>query len=135
MDTLGNQMSHIPIRILFAVAAVYDFGVGLVFLVCGPALFEWANIPAPTHWAYVQFASLMLMIFGLMFAAVAVDPVAQRALIRYGLLLKLSYCGLVGYYWITSEVPMLFKPFALIDALMYILFLVSYLKLGKRISD
>ena len=74
----------------------------------------------------------MLMIFGLMFAAVAYDPVSQRNLIRYGLLLKLSYCGLVGYYCLTSIVPSLFRICAIADAIFYVLFLVSYLKLGKR---
>lgn len=125
-------MSLFQIRIVFAVAAVYDFLIGLVFLAAGPWLFEQSGIPAPNHWGYIQFAALMLMIFGLMFVAVAVDPVGQRNLIRYGLLLKLSYCGLVGYYWATSGAPTLFKPFVVIDAVMYVLFLVSYLKLGSK---
>jgi hypothetical protein len=125
-------MSLFQIRIVFAFAAVYDFLIGLVFLAAGPWLFELSSIPAPNHWGYIQFAALMLMIFGLMFGAVAVDPVGQRNLIRYGLLLKLSYCGLVGYYWATSGAPTLFKPFVIMDAIMYVLFLVSYLKLGTK---
>jgi hypothetical protein len=125
-------MSLFLIRLIFVVAALSDFLFGFGFLVAGPAIFEWAGIPAPNHWGTIQFAALMLMIFGLMFAAVAYDPVSQRNLIRYGLLLKLSYCGLVVYYWVTSEVPMLFRGFAIVDAILYVLFLVSYLKLGKR---
>ncbi len=124
-------MSLFQIRLTFVVAALYDFVIGLVFLVAGPTLFEWAGIPAPNHWGYIQFAALMLMIFGLMFVAVAVDPLGQRNLIRYGLLLKLSYCGMVGYYWATSGAPTLFKVFAVTDGLMYGLFLAAYLKLGK----
>jgi hypothetical protein len=120
------------IRIIFAIAAAYDFLIGLAFLVAGPLIFERAGIPAPNHWGYIQFAALMLMIFGLMFVAITIDPRGQRSLMRYGLLLKLSYCGLVGYYWMTTDVPMLFKPFAIIDAIMYVLFLASYLHLGKR---
>ena len=127
-------MSLFPIRLIFVVAALSDFLLGLGFLAAGPAIFDWAGIPAPNHWGPLQFAALMLMIFGLMFAAVVFDPVSQRNLIRYGLLLKLSFCGLVAYYWITSEVPMLFRICAIWDAILYVLFLVSYLKLGKRNS-
>ncbi len=125
-------MSHFQIRLIFVVAALSDILFGLGFLVAGPAIFEWAGIPAPNHWGSIQFAALMLMIFGLMFAAVAYDPVSQRNLIRYGLLLKLSYCGLVGYYCVISIVPSLFRICAIADAIFYVLFLVSYLKLGKR---
>ena len=124
-------MTVLQMRLLFLVAALYDFLIGLVFLTKGPSLFEWSGIPEPNHWGYVQFAALMLMIFGLMFVAVVVDPIGQRNLIRYGLLLKLSYCGLAIFYWTTSGLPNLFKPFVFIDAVMYGLFLASYLKLGK----
>ena len=124
-------MSIVNIRIVFAISAIYDVLFGLVFLFAGPALFEWSAIPAPNHWGYIQFAALMLVIFGLMFAAVAVDPIGQRNLIRYGLLLKLSYCGLATYYWYAAELPTLFKPFIFVDAVMYGLFLASYLSLGK----
>ncbi|MEI8021372.1 MAG: hypothetical protein WCH39_24400 [Schlesneria sp.] len=125
-------MSLFQIRLIFVVAAITDILFGLGLLVAGPAIFEWAGIPAPNHWGSIQFAALMLMIFGLMFAAVAYDPVSQRNLIRYGLLLKLSYCGLVGYYCVISIVPSLFRICAIADAIFYVLFLVSYLKLGKR---
>ena len=47
------------------------------------------------------------------------------------MLLKVSYTGLVGYYWFTTNCPMLFKPFAIIDALMLVLFLAAY---GKRLA-
>ena len=124
-------MTVLQMRLLFVVAAFYDFLIGLVFLTKGPALFEWSGIPEPNHWGYIQFAALMLMIFGLMFASIAVDPIGQRNLIRYGLLLKLSYCGLAIYYWTTSGLPNLFKPFVIVDGVMYGLFLASYLKLGK----
>ena len=62
-----------------------------------------------------------------MFFAVAYDPVANRNLIPYGMLLKLSYSGLVAYYWATGFCPFLFKPFAVIDAVMFVLFLLAYI--------
>ena len=34
--------------------------------------------------------------------------------------------GLVSYYWVTTDCPLLFKPFAVIDGVMFILFLLAY---------
>ena len=63
-----------------------------------------------------------------MFFAVAYDPVGNRNLIPFGVLLKLSYTGLVAYYWVTTGCPLLFQPFAVIDAVMLVLFLLAYSK-------
>jgi hypothetical protein len=124
-------MSLPTIRLLFAVAGVYDFVIGLTFLFFGPQLFASAGVPQPNHWGYIQFGSLLLIIFGVMFFAIAHDPVANRNLIPYGILLKLSYTSLVAYYWVTTDCPLLFKPFAVIDALMLVLFLLAY---GKGVA-
>jgi hypothetical protein len=116
------------VRVLFAVAGVYDFVIGLAFLFFGPRLFDATGIPHPNHWGYIQFGAMLVMVFGIMFFAVARDPAANRNLIPYGILLKLSYSGLVAYYWVTTNCPTIFKPFAVIDAVMLVLFLVAYLK-------
>jgi hypothetical protein len=116
------------VRLLFVIAGLYDFIIGLVFLFFGPQLFAATGVPQPNHWSYIQFSSLLLIIFGTMFFAVAYDPVANRNLIPYGMLLKLSYTGLATYYWVTTDIPMLFKPFAVIDGVMLVLFLLAYSK-------
>jgi hypothetical protein len=124
-------MSLSTTRLLFAIAGGYDFIIGVAFLGFGPQLFDATNVPHPNHWGYLQFASLMLMIFGLMFCAIASDPIAHRNLIPYGMLLKLSYVAVVSYYWATTDVPLLFKPFAIIDAAMFILFVMAYRALAQ----
>jgi hypothetical protein len=118
-------------RILFGVAGAYDFVIGTVFLGFGPQLFEKAGVPPPNHWGYIQFAALLLMVFGVMFFVIASDPVANRNLIPYGMLLTLSYVGVVAYYWAATDVPMLFKPFVVIDAIMLVLFLIAYRTLSE----
>ncbi len=116
------------VRLLFVIAGLYDFIIGLTFLFFGSQLFDAAGVPQPIHWAYIQFSSLLLMIFGMMFLAIAYDPAGNRNLIPYGLLLKLCYTGLATYYWVTTDIPMLFKPFAVIDAVMFVLFWMAYAK-------
>ena len=122
-------MTISTVRLLFVIAGLYDFIIGLTFLLFGSQLFDSAGVPQPNHWAYIQFGALMLMIFGTMFLAIAANPQANRNLIPYGILLKISYTVLCGYYWITTDCPTLFKPFAVIDAVMLVLFYVAYQKL------
>lgn len=119
-------MSLSLVRGLFLFAGVYDFVIGLAFLVAGAQIFNSLGVTPPNHWGYVQFASLMLIIFGLMFFAVARDPSGNRNLMCYGMLLKLSYVGVVSYYWMTTDCPTMFKPFAVIDAVMLLLFILAY---------
>lgn len=119
-------MNVSQVRAIFAVAGVYDFIIGLVFLFFGSQLFDAAGVPHPNHWAYIHFAALLLLIFGVMFLNVAWKPAANRNLMPFGMLLKLAYSGLVAYYWLTTGCPTLFKPFAIIDGAMLVLFVMAY---------
>jgi hypothetical protein len=127
-------MSVSTVRLLFVVAGLYDFVIGLAFLFFGPQVFDAAAVPHPNHWGYLQFGSLLLIIFGVMFFAVAHNPVANRNLIPYGMLLKVSYTGLVAYYWVTTDCPFMFKPFAVIDAVMFVLLFLAYMKRPAKVA-
>jgi hypothetical protein len=127
----GPTMNQAGIRLLFAIAALYDFAIGLMFLLNGRGLFDSTGVPQPNHWGYIQFGALLLMVFGLMFAAVALNPHRNRNLIPFGILLKIAYVGLVGYYWANGGIPWLFQPFLFIDLVMLLLFAVAYMALGR----
>ena len=128
-------MSQTWIRILFFVSAIYDFVLGAAFMFRGNQLFEQYAVPLPNHWGYVHFCCLMLMIFGLMFLAVAVRPLANRNLIPYGILLKAAYVGGTGYYWINGGIPGVFKPFLFVDAAMLAGFVWAYFALGTIANE
>jgi hypothetical protein len=119
------------VEALFVSAALYDGALGAIFLIAPGPDFQWANVTPPNHWAYVQFPAALLIIFGLMFAAIARDPPGSRSLIVYGILLKLSYCGIASWHWFTAGIPGLWKPFAVIDLVMAVLFAWSYRALGE----
>lgn len=131
VEAAGCQMNTNLVRVLFLIAGLYDFSIGLAFLTSGHQIFNEASVPHPNHWGYIQFAALLLCTFGIMFFAVALRPWSNRNLIPYGVLLKASYVGIVSYYWATSTVPTLFKPFAIIDAIMLVLFIAAYWSLRK----
>jgi hypothetical protein len=118
------------IAALFLIAALYDGGLGAAFLLAPGLVYRLGDVPPPNHWAYVRFPAALLLIFALMFVAIARDPIKNRDLIIYGFLLKLSYCGMVFWYWFTAGIPDLWKPFAVIDLVMAALFLWSYQVLG-----
>ncbi len=125
-------MVPVWIRILFWISAGYDFALGLAFIVSGPQLFERFNVLLPVHWGYIHFCCLMLMIFGIMFVAIAMRPRANRNLIPYGMLLKAAYVGSTGYYWLNGGIPWVFKPFLIIDAVMFVLFAVAFVTLLRK---
>lgn len=125
-------MNRTAIMILFGLGAIYDGVLGLVFLISPQSMFQRFAVTPPHHYGYVQFPAALLIVFGLMFLAVARDAVGNRNLIPYGVLLKVSYCGVVFSYWFTAGISGMWKPFALIDLVFLILFSWAYLSLQQR---
>ena len=122
------------VRAIFLLAGVYDVGIGLTFLFASDLLFErFIEVPLP-HPGYVQFPALLIVIFGLMFLAVAWAPQRNRNLIPFGILLKASYSGVVIPYWITRGVDDIWKPFAVIDLVFLVLFIWAFFALRRAAS-
>jgi hypothetical protein len=117
---------------LFYIAALYDGALGLSFLVKPGAVFRRLGVTPPNHPGYVQFPAALLIIFTLIFLRIAADPAGNRGLIPYGILLKLSYCGIVFYYWPTGDLSWIWKPFAVCDLAFLILFVRAFLSPGAR---
>ena len=120
------------ITILFVLAALYDGILGFVFLVWPGAMFTRFGVTPPNHFGYVQFPAAVLLIFARMFWAVAQDAHANRNLIPYGMLLKVSYCGVVFAYWFSTGIPTMWKPFAIADVVFLLLFGWAWLALPSR---
>ena len=124
-----NRTSEVSL--LFYLAALYDGVLGIAFLIAAPELFEQFGIPPLAHFGYVHFAAALLVVFALMFVAIARDPRSNRNLIPYGMLLKLSYCAVAFYHWGTSGIADIWKPFAFADLAFLLLFARAYARLGK----
>jgi hypothetical protein len=117
---------------LFAVAAAYDGILGIVFLVAPARLFAFFEVPPPNHFGYVKFPAALLIVFALMFVAVARKPIENRNLIPYGILLKISYCSVAFGYWFAQDIPGMWKPFALFDLVFGVCFYLAYRSLEVR---
>lgn len=117
--------------VLFYLAAIYDGILGLLFLLAGPWLFATTGITPPNHFGYLHFPAALLLTFGLLFLAVARKPERNRNLIPFGILLKLSYCGVAFYHWLTAGIPWIWKPFAIIDLVFLVLFVMAFRSLPR----
>jgi hypothetical protein len=115
------------LRPFFVVAAVYDFVLGVVFLVAHQAVYERFGVPPPNHPAYIQFCAALVTIFGIGFWYVSRAPERNRDIIKLGVLLKLSYSGIVLGWWFRGRMPMMWVPFAWID-LVFLLAFVGALR-------
>ncbi|MDT8325674.1 MAG: hypothetical protein RRA94_16285 [Bacteroidota bacterium] len=119
------------VRPIFILAGLYDAVLGLAFLLFAPQVFQRFDVIPPNHFGYVRFPAMLLLVFALMFFAVAFDPKRNRNLIPYGILLKVSYCAAVGWYWYHDPtLPMMWKPFAIIDLAFLVAFIWAYRKIG-----
>jgi hypothetical protein len=119
------------IKLLFIIAALYDGILGIIFLAASGRVFEAYGVTPPNHPGYVQFPAVLLLVFAIMFAVIARDPIHNRRLIPYGILLKLAYCGVVFLHWFDGGIPGMWKPFAIFDLIFLVLFSLAFTALGK----
>lgn len=117
------------VSILFWAAAAYDGLFGAAFFLAPETLYSLFGVTPPNHYGYVRFPAALLVIFGLMFAAIALKPVANRNLVPYGILLKVAYCGVTFGYWIVEGIPGMWKPFAVADLIFAILFVAAFMRI------
>ncbi len=114
------------VSVVFGLSALYDGLLGIFFLFAAPMVFHWFEVTPPNHYGYVHFPAALLIIFGLMFLAIARDPVKHRNLIPYGILLKIAYCSVAFYHWFTAGIPWMWKPFAICDLVFMVLFIWAW---------
>ena len=119
------------IKPFYIISALYDGILGIAFLVAHEAIFTATQVPPPNHVGYIQFPAFILITFAYMFYNIAKNPIANKNLIIYGILLKFSYCLAVIPHWLTGNIPSLWMPFAFFDLLFMIVFIISYKTLKK----
>lgn len=114
------------IKPLFIVAGIYDALLGLIFFFAYEGVFAYFEVAPPNHPAYVKFPALLLTVFGAMFLHIATDPVRLRALIPYGIALKVTYAGMAFWYQLTMGIPSMWLPWAWFDLVFLVAFLIAF---------
>ena len=113
------------IKSLFIISALYDFILGVIFLIGFKQIYNYFNIVLPNHDGYVQFGAALVTIFGIGFWFMAQDPQRNRDIIKMGILLKLSYSGVAFYHAALGNLPGIWLPFAWFDVIFLILFIFA----------
>ena len=123
------------IKAVFFASGVYDFGLGLLFLLFGLAIYRHVGIAPPNHHFYIQFPALLMMIFGVMFFEVGRNPEGGRNLMLYGAALKASFSALILWHAMRHAMPSFWVPFGWIDAAFLVLFLAAWNATARRTAE
>lgn len=112
-------------RGLYAVAAVYDTVLGVVFLFFAKWAFESIGaLEAYPVEGYIQLIGAFVLVLGIGYFLIARGDLWQnRDLVLVGALYKLAYTGVAFYIWLTAEVPhwLFLWGFGVADAIFFVL--------------
>jgi hypothetical protein len=75
-------------KLIFAVAALFNWAVGLPMLLAPAALLGAIGQPVPADLLITQLGALLIVVLGIGYAMVARDPVANRPILWLGVLGK-----------------------------------------------
>jgi hypothetical protein len=125
-------MSTKWIKPLFVLSGIYDLFLGVAALLFGAQIFRLAGVTPSNHIEYVQFSALLVILFGVMFLAIAKDPQSRREWILLGMGLKASYFGVVFWHELLGGIPKLWIPGAWADLIFFLLFLAAWRNLRMQ---
>ena len=121
-----------PYRILFLIAALYDFILGFVFFAFLRFFFEDIfKITYPLYPAFFQAAAAFVFVMGVGFYFVYRNMYRNIDIVKVGIVFKLFYTGLAFYHVFFEEMPWIFSVFGFLD-LIFIVFFVFFLRAVKR---
>ncbi len=120
-------MKEVPgwIKPFFVFAALYDGILGVAFLALPLKLFELAGVTPPNHLGYIHFPALLLILFAIMFFNIAKNPIGNRILIHYGIMLKICYCSVVFSHWLMGNMPNIWITFGVFDLVFLVVFIIA----------
>lgn len=118
-------------KVVFALAAAFNFLVGLPLLLAPVAFYTALNQPVPTDLLSVQTSALLISVFGVGYAMVARDPPRNRAIVWLGLLGKAPLPLMVWLQVQAGKAAMSAFQLTLGDLLFAVLFVVFLVRTPK----
>ncbi|MBM2825062.1 MAG: hypothetical protein HW402_726, partial [Dehalococcoidales bacterium] len=95
-----------PYRILFLIAALYDFILGFVFFAFMGFFFEDIfKLPLPNYPAFFQAAAAFVFAMGVGFYFVYRNMYRNIDIVKLGIIFKLVYTGLAFYHVFFQGMP------------------------------
>ena len=115
-------------KVVFALAAAFNFLVGLPLLLAPAAFYAAMKQPVPTDLMSVQTSALLISVFGVGYVMVARDPPRNRAIVWLGLLGKAPLPLMVWLQVQAGKTSMSTFQLTLGDLVFAILFLIFLLR-------
>jgi len=117
-------------KMVFLASAIYDFFLGVIFLLFFVPLFRFFSITLPTFPEYLQLSAAFVAILGVGYFYIYKNIERNQDLWKLGILYKMAYIVLVSYYYFIVETAnIVFLYFVIID----VLFLIPFLGLYKKV--
>jgi hypothetical protein len=110
-------------RPFFLAAALYDLILGAAFFLLYGPLFETLGIALPNNTSYIHLTAAFVFTQGLGYWFVYQDPLANRGIVKVGVVYKLMFSGLAAYYLAIGE--LLHPVFALFGGV-DLLFMIGF---------
>ena len=124
-------MSLKTIRTIYLVGGLYDMIVGLIFGLFFKAIYNSFGVEHPNHDGYIQIAAMYIFVFGVGYYLVYKNPLEGLGLVIIGILMKLGFVTVVFGHYIFGSIPQMYVPFALLDVIFAVIFIMTYAPLKK----
>ena len=116
---------------LFLIAAIYDLILGIVFLTLYKQIYSYFNISLPTYPMYLQLSAAFVIAIGIAYYFIYKNLYRNIDLVKLGIVYKIIYSGLAGYYYFIGVAHVIFLWFVIFDIIFLILF-VRFLSYAKK---
>ena len=120
-------------RLLFLIAAIYDFLLGLIFFVFYKQVYSIFDIPLPDYPMYLQMSAAFVIAMGVGYYYVYRNLYRNIDLVKLGIVYKAVYSGLASYFFFAGLGNILFFWFAILDLIFLVLFVI-FLMYAKKDS-
>jgi formate/nitrite transporter FocA (FNT family) len=113
-------------RSLFAIAAVYDVLLGIIFIFFSARAFDALGIrdKLPAFGGYLTLLGAFVFVIGIAYLLIASGDLRRNLdLILVGTLYKLAYSATAFYYWLVGNIPhvIFVALFGVADAVFFVL--------------
>ena len=116
-------------KILFSIAAFFNFTVGVAWLFSMPWFVALLGMqPAPADPLFIDLSAVLVLTFGWGYWRISRDPVAHRNIIHMGIVGKSLVVAIVFYDWFAGATNWPFPLLVSGDAVFALLF-ANYLRL------
>ncbi len=110
-------------RKIFLIAAIYDFILGIAFFFFYEQIFNYFSITIPVYPMYLQMAAAFVIAMGVGYYYIYTNIYRNIDLVKLGVVYKLFYSGLTGYFYFAGLANVIFFWFAVFDLVFLALFI------------